>query len=138
VQADVYVDSSKENAIERVKAETEGFGADVVITACSSGKAQEQSLEMVSKRGVVNFFGGLPKDSPYIKFDSNLTHYREFYVVGNHGSAPRHNELALALLGAGKIQAKPLISHRFGIADTLKGITTTEQAQGLKVVIAEA
>lgn len=138
VHADAYIDSSRENAVERVKAETDGYGADVVIVACSSGTAQEQGLEMVSKRGVVNFFGGLPKDSPYIRFDSNLAHYREFSVVGNHGAAPRHNELALALLGAGKIRAKELITHRFGITDTLKGILTTEQALGLKVVIAEA
>jgi len=135
VEADVCVDASKEDAAERVMEATGGRGADVVITACSSGKAQEEALKMVAKRGVVDFFGGLPKDKPYIQFDSNLLHYREFYVVGNHGSSPRQNALAIDLIASGKIRAKELISHRFPIEKTFEGIMTTEQAKGLKVVI---
>lgn len=135
VKPDLLVDSSKENPIERVMNETGGRGADVVIVACSSAKAQEQALEMVAKRGVVNYFGGLPKDKPFIQFNSNLTHYREFYVIGNHGSAPRHNELALELLGSGRIDVKSLITHRLPIEKTLDGIQITEAGQGLKTMI---
>jgi len=135
VSPDVSIDSSKDDAIERVMHETDGRGAEIVIVACSSGKAQEQGLKMVAKRGIVDFFGGLPKDQPYIQFDSNLPHYREFYVVGNHGSAPRHNQLALDLLGSGRIDAKQLITHRLPIEKTLEGIKTTEAGRGLKVMI---
>lgn len=135
VQPDAAIDASTTDPIQQVLKLTDGDGADVVITACSSGKAQEQALHMVAKRGVVNFFGGLPKDNPYIQFDSNLTHYREFYVIGNHGSSPRHNQLAINLIASGKINARSLISHRLGIADTLEGIAITEKAKGLKVII---
>jgi L-iditol 2-dehydrogenase len=135
VRPDGMVNAAATDPIQEVLRLTDGNGADVVITACSSGKAQEQALQMVAKRGVVNFFGGLPKDKPYIQFDSNLTHYREFYVVGNHGSSPRHNQLAINLIAAGKISAKQLISHRLSIAETLEGIAITENAKGLKVVI---
>jgi L-iditol 2-dehydrogenase len=135
VRPDASVDGSATDAIKAVLGLTDGDGADVVITACSSGKAQEQALQMVAKRGVVNFFGGLPKDKPFIQFDSNLTHYREFYVVGNHGSSPQHNQMAIALIASGKIAAKPLISHRLSIAETLEGIALTEKAKGLKVII---
>jgi len=135
VSADLYINSSKDNATERIVDETDGVGADVVIVACSSGAAQEQALEMVAKRGVVNFFGGLPKDDPYIKFDSNLMHYREFYAVGNHGSTPRQNAQALDLIGAGKIDARSLITHRLGISRTIEGIELTERGEGLKVLI---
>ena len=134
-QADVYVNSRQEDAVKRVMAETKGLGADVVIVACSAGPAQEQALLMVAKRGVVNFFGGLPKDKPAINFDSNLLHYREFYVVGNHGSAPRHNAMALSIIGAGKIDTRSLVTHRLPIDKTLDGIGITERAEGLKVII---
>ena len=136
VHADLYLDSSKEDATERIMAETDGRGADVVIVACSSGRAQEQAMGMVAKRGVVNLFGGLPKTDPYIKFDSNLTHYREFYVIGNHGSAPRHNQLAINLLASGKISAKDLVTHRFGIDETIEAIGVTERGEGLKTIVA--
>ena len=93
-------------------------------------------MGMVAKRGVVNLFGGLPKTDPYIKFDSNLTHYREFYVIGNHGSAPRHNQLAINLLASGKISAKDLVTHRFGIDETIEAIGVTERGEGLKTIVA--
>ena len=135
VNADLCLNSLEEDAAARIIDETEGVGADIVIVACSSGKAQEQALDMVAKRGVVNFFGGLPKDDPYINFNSNLTHYREFYIVGNHGSTPRQNALALDLIAAGKIDARSLITHRLNISRTIEGIEITERGEGLKVLI---
>ncbi len=133
--ADLCVNSSSESLTDRIMDATNGVGADVVIVACSSGKAQEQALELVAKRGVVNFFGGLPKDDPFIRFNSNLMHYREFYAVGNHGSTPRQNAMALDLIGAGKIDARSLITHRLGISRTIEGIEITERGEGLKVLI---
>jgi len=138
VEPDVSVNSSKEDPIEAVMGATEGRGADVVIVACSSGKAQEQSLSLVAKRGVVDFFGGLPKDRPCIQFDSNLIHYREFKVVGNTGSSPQQNEVALRLLGAGKVRAARLISHRFPVEKTIEAIETAERGEGLKVIVCPA
>lgn len=132
---DISIDTSKENALERVMLETHGKGAELVIVACSSGKAQEDGLQMVAKRGWVNFFGGLPKDNPYIKFDSNLLHYREVHVVGTHGSAPRHNSLALNLIARGIINAKDLLTHKITIDEILKGIELTEKGKGLKVIV---
>jgi len=137
-EPDLIVNSAEKDPIQAVKDATGGRGAEVVITACSVGKVQEQALEMVAKRGYVNFFGGLPKDNPYIKFNSNLLHYGEFYCVGTHGSAPRHNALALSLLGAGKIKTSALITHRLPISKLLEGIEITEKAQGVRVIISGA
>lgn len=133
--ADVYINSSREGAVERVLEETEGRGAEVVIVACSSGPAQEESLLMVASRGNVNFFGGLPKDNPYIKFNSNLPHYKEFYVVGTHGSNPRHNLLALSLIAEERIKARELITHRLPLDKVREGLGITERGEGLKVII---
>lgn len=134
-QADIFINSQEEDPIKRVMVETEGRGADVVIVACSSGLAQEQALQMVAKRGNVNFFGGLPKDHSIIRFDSNLLHYREFAVVGTHGSAPRHNRLALDLIGSGKINAKKYITHRLRLEKLLEGLAMVERGEGLKIII---
>lgn len=134
-EADVYVDASREDPVKRVLEETEGRGADLVITACSSGKAQEQSLEMVCARGRINFFGSLPKGKSVINFDSNLVHYKECFVAGTHGSAPRHNRMALELISKGVIKIQKLITHRFPLAEFLKGMDVAEQGKGLKIII---
>jgi L-iditol 2-dehydrogenase len=134
-KADLYVNSSKVDPVSMIMDETDGRGADVVIVACSSKDAQVQALKMVAKRGNVNFFGGLPKDDSVIDFDSNLVHYKEFYVVGTHGSSPRHNQLALKLIGTMSVNVKGLITHRIKIEDILKGYELVESGKGMKVVV---
>lgn len=132
---DIVINPSSENAIQRVKEETEGRGADRIIVSCPSGKAQEESLSMVAPRGIINFFGGLPLDNPFIKFNSNLIHYGEFYVVGTHGSAPYHNELALSLISQEKVRIKELVTHRLPLERLEEGLALAESKKGMKILI---
>jgi len=132
---DVVINPSSENAIQRIKEETGRRGADRIIVSCPSGKAQEESLSMVAPRGIINFFGGLPLDNPFIKFNSNLIHYGEFYVVGTHGSAPYHNELALSLISQEKVRIKELVTHRLPLERLEEGLALAESKKGMKIVI---
>ncbi|MFH1613233.1 MAG: zinc-dependent dehydrogenase [bacterium] len=134
-QADFYINISQENLKQKIYEITNERGADVVIVSCASKKAQEQSLEVVAKRGNINFFGGLPKTDSIINFDSNLPHYKEFYVVGTHGSAPHHNRLALDLISSNLIKVKDLITHQFPIEKLKDGLDIVEKGNGLKVII---
>jgi len=132
---DIFINSLTEDPVKRVMDETGGRGADVVIVACSSGKAQENALKLVAKRGNVNFFGGLPKNKPFIDFDSNLVHYKEFSVVGTHGSSPRHNRQALELISKERIRIKKYITERLPLEKLLQGMEKVEKALGLKIII---
>ncbi len=129
------IDMSKEDIYEEVKKITDGHMADRVIVAVGSGKAQEISLKLVSKRGSINFFGGLPKESPYIQFDSNLLHYGEFFVVGTHGSTPLHNKIAIELLSSGKIEGEKLITNKLPLEKIKEGLELVENKKSLKVLI---
>jgi len=133
--ADVYVNSTREDAVARVLDETEGFGAEVVITACSAKAAQEAALKMVAKTGSVNFFGGLPKSDSIIQFDSNLLHYGEFSVTGTHGSTPGHNRLALDLIASGSVVVKDLISMEAPIDRYLEALKEAESGNHMKIII---
>ena len=62
----VLVDMTKTDIKEKVKELTDGRMADRVVVAVGSPQAQELSLELVAKRGSINFFGGLPKEKPFI------------------------------------------------------------------------
>ena len=133
--ADVFVHTGEEDGIERVLAETDGRGADVVIVACASTEAQEQSVKMVAKRGNINLFGGLPKGSPSIQFESNLIHYKESYVTGTHGGSNRHCRIALDMISSGRINAKQYISFSFSLDEFHKALNKAEQREGLKAVV---
>jgi L-iditol 2-dehydrogenase len=135
VGAEVYINPAKEDAIARVKQETNGRGADVIMVAAPSGKAQEDAIKMVAYRGRVCLFGGLPKAKPFIQLDSNLVHYKECFIHGSSGSLPRHNQIALGLFSTGAVKAKNFITHRFPLEGILDGIKVVETGAGLKVVV---
>ncbi|HDD64907.1 MAG TPA: hypothetical protein ENF61_02205 [Firmicutes bacterium] len=109
--------------------------ADRVIVAVGVHQAQEISVELVAKRGSINFFGGLPKENPYINLNSNLLHYGEFFITGTHGSTPIHNKIALDILASGKINCENYITHRFPLEKIKEGLKIVEERKGLKVLI---
>nr|BFE82691.1 zinc-dependent dehydrogenase [Planobispora longispora] len=124
-----------DSAVERVLKLTEGRGADVVVTAAASGAAQEQALRMAARQGRVSFFGGLPKDDPIIRCDSNLVHYRELTVVGANGSSPAHNARALELIAGGAVPVSDLITHRLPLPEVLDGIGIVSRGEAIKVTV---
>ncbi|WP_326639302.1 zinc-dependent dehydrogenase [Streptosporangium sp. NBC_01755] len=124
-----------EDVVEQVLKLTDGRGADVVITAAASGAAQEQALRMAARQGRVSFFGGLPKDNPIIRCDSNLVHYRELTIVGANGSSPAHNAQALRLIADGSVPVSDLITHRLPLAEVLEGIDIVSRGEAIKVTI---
>ena len=133
--ADVVIDPNAEDLKERVMAETEGRGADVILVAAPSGKAQEEALHLAAKRGRINFFGGLPKDAPNITIDANLVHYRELFLHGSADSTPRQNQIALQLISSGRIPAGELVTHTLPLDQLVEGIGIVERREGMKVVI---
>lgn len=134
-QANVLVDMTAENLRERVLAETEGAGASVVIVAAPSGQAQVEALSLAAKQGRISFFGGLPKDKPCIHIDANLVHYRELFVIGAYGSAPRHNRMALDLLAAGRIHSSALIGSRVPLEGIVHALEAVSKGELLKAVV---
>jgi L-iditol 2-dehydrogenase len=133
--ATVAVDSSAEDAMARVMAETDGRGADAVIVACGSAEAQEQAVQMVAKRGSINLFGGLPKGSPPPRLDANLIHYKESSVVGTHGGSNRHCSIALAMIADGRIKAREYVSRRMPLNEYRAALGIAEEKSGLKVFV---
>ena len=135
VAPDAAIGGTDVDPVEQVLALTDGRGVDVAITAAASGKAQEDALRMLARRGRLSFFGGLPKDHPTITLDSNLVHYRELTIVGANGSSPDHNKRALALIASGEVPVKDLITHRLPLDRVLDAIGIVSRGEGIKVTI---
>jgi L-iditol 2-dehydrogenase len=121
--------------VAAVRGLTGGRGADVVIVAAASAKAQEDAVAMAARRGTVSFFGGLPRDRSVIAFDANIVHYRELGIVGANGSSPAHNRRALALIAAGDVPVADLITHRLPLERTIEAIHTVIRGEAIKVTI---
>ncbi|PWV52314.1 zinc-dependent dehydrogenase [Nocardiopsis sp. L17-MgMaSL7] len=135
VEPDASICGEETDAVAEVLRLTGERGADVVITAAASGKAQEDALRMVSRSGRISFFGGLPKDAPIIQLDSNVVHYKEISIFGANGSSPAHNKRALELISSGAVPVADLITERMPLSDVHKAIETVASGTAVKVTI---
>jgi L-iditol 2-dehydrogenase len=110
-------------------------GIDKVIVACSSGTAQEEAIGVVAKRGYVCMFGFTHKEWPWIKFDSNDCHYREYFVTGAFAYSRKQFKLALDLLASGVIQTDKLNTHLMPLESSVEALEAMKNGEGLKVLI---
>jgi L-iditol 2-dehydrogenase len=132
--ADVYVCSSEEDSIKRVLEETGGLGADVIFTANPSPQSHADALKMARNRARINLFGGLPAGST-VTLDTNIIHYKELFVMGAHGSLPRHHQQAIELIAAKRPDIRPYMSHFFSLDKVNEAFAAAEGHQGMRVVV---
>jgi L-iditol 2-dehydrogenase len=135
VSPDLAIAADGIDPVQAVLDATDGRGADVVITAAASGRAQEQGLRMLARRGRLSLFGGLPKDAPEITIDANLVHYRELTIVGVNGSSPRHNAEALHLIATGAVPVADLITDRLPLDRVLDALDLVAEGRAIKITI---
>jgi len=133
--ADVLINAKHEDATEKVKRLTDGYGADVVIEAIGSPATWEQALKMVRKGGTVLEFGGCPPGTE-IRVSTELLHYGEVTLLGSFHATPAHFKKALNLIASGTLNVKPLITRKMKldeIGDAFQILTTSKR--DLKIAI---
>lgn len=119
----------------RIKELTDGRGMNTIIVACGNREAQERSLGMLSKRGSVNLFAGLPRDATPLHVSSNLIHYNELVVTGSHGSTPDQHRRALELIAKGTVRVKQLISREYSLDAIDDALAAVRQPNRFKILI---
>src|SRR5918994_1435555 len=132
--ADVLVDSRAQDPVAAVIGATGGKGADLVIDCAGGDDTFDQSLKMTKSGGkvlLVAFYHGPVTADVSHAVRRNITIYTE---RGEGGTSVGR---ALALLAAGRLTAKPLITHQFPLSRVHEAIDVLEKRTGdpLKVVL---
>jgi L-iditol 2-dehydrogenase len=135
VKPDAAFDMSAIKLEDEILTVTDGHGPSIIITAAPAAKAQEQAIAMVAPGGKVSFFGGLPKDAPYIQCDANIVHYKEVTLYGANGSSPAQNKAALELIASGKVHVADLITHKVTLDRVQDAIDAVISGDAIKVVV---
>jgi L-iditol 2-dehydrogenase len=113
---------------------TEGWGADVVIEATGVPSVWEQAIACARPGGVVNLFGGCPKDTN-ITINTERLHYSELTVKGVFHNTPKHVREALKLLANTEIPWELLISDRRSLQDLQQVFHDMQQRKVIKVAM---
>jgi L-iditol 2-dehydrogenase len=133
--ADEVVNAGREDAVERVKELTSGYGADVVIEAIGTPNTWEQALKMAGKGGVVLEFGGCPPRTE-IRVSTEMLHYGDLTVIGAFHTTPAHFKKALNLIASGTIDVKPLITRKMPLEKIKEAFETlTTSKKDVKIAI---
>jgi L-iditol 2-dehydrogenase len=131
----ILLDPKKTKIKDEVFRLTNGYGADVVITACAARQAQMEGLEVLGSRGRISLFGGLPKDNSVISIDSNIIHYKELSVFGSFASNRRDYIRAAELISERKIATEKFISRVLPLEKINEGLEMIKQGDVLKCVV---
>jgi L-iditol 2-dehydrogenase len=132
--ADYVINPVKQDLKSTLIKLTSSRGPDVIITAVSSVKAQEESLDIIARRGRIVLFGGLPKGKDTINFKSNTVHYRQVIVTGTTGSSIAQYKRSLELAESKKVDLKNLISKKFKFQELDKALVAAASPDNLKVL----
>lgn len=135
VNADVFICSEEEDAVAAVLKETDGLGADVIITACPAPEAQNDALLMAKNRARINFFGGLPKEKEQVTLNTNIIHYKELFITGAHGAMPIHHQKAIDLIASGRVDVTPFISRSYDLEEVSQAFDFAQGHEGMRIIV---
>lgn len=128
------VNPSQENLKEIVKLATDGTMAQAVLVCVGFAEAVEEAQQYVAPGGIINMFGGLPKDST-VTIDPGLIHYQQVSLVGSFGFTHIQFRQAVELMANKRIDAEQIVSHKLPLMDVEKGINLSVEQKALKVML---
>ena len=129
-----FVNTSFTDIEKKMKELTGGRGADVIITACPSGKAHETALKAAAKMGRVSLFGGIPEPAKGF-LDSNIIHYKELSIHGAHASTAAQNRLALGWIASGEMKVGKYVGGVYGLDALEEAFAAIKSGNVMKVIV---
>ena len=122
--ADHTIDVDNENAVHRVKALTDGRGADVVVDVSAYATAPvADALQMVRPGGTI-VLAGVKGFKPVDNFISDLIVMKEINIRGAIGVTSSGYRAAIRLIESGTVPLAEMHTHDFDLADAELAIRT--------------
>lgn len=121
---------------EKFRAANGGYLADLVVICAGAKGAFEQGLRSVERGGTVLIFAASDKDA-LIPVPTNEIFWRnEVTVLSSYAGSPADHVEALGKIDSKKVIVRDMITHRFGLADVVKGFKLVSGArEAIKVII---
>lgn len=131
---DYTINSTDTDPVQAVMELTNGKGADKVISANPSTKAQSQSIFMAKKNGIIVFFGGVAKGA-LTELDTNYIHYNGLWIYGHFGANSMQVQKAFELAISDEFEADKFITHVLPLDQIHQAIQLTKSGEAIKVVL---
>lgn len=130
-----YVES--ESISKKISEITGGNGPEVVIEAVGVPETWELATRLVSRGGLVNFFGGCKKGTK-VELDTYRLHYDELKLIGVFHHTPKHVQAALNLLSNSTFRQKvfdKIITHILPLRDLEKAFLMHQSGEAIQIAL---
>ena len=132
--ADVVINPTKEDMGEIVLAETDGYGADVVIVTAPSIKAIESGINVCRKGGLLCLFAPTsPEEALHVR--PHKLFFSEIKIISSYSTTHIETRMALNMIRTRTIDAREFITHRFKLEEISKAYKVAKSMEGLKVIV---
>lgn len=130
--ADLVVNPGKENALERVLAETDGWGCDVYLEVTGHPSSVQQGLEMLCKGGRYVEFSVM---SGVSTVDWSIIGDAKEIVIYGSQLSPYCYERTIQGIVNGTLPTEGVVSHVFPLERWEEAFAIADAGKGIKVVI---
>ena len=132
--ASLVYDATKTDFSSKIKEQTGGMGADLVVVASGSSVALAQALNAVRKGGKVCLFG-VPAKGSRLDHDLSDIFNSEISIITSNAATEVESKAALKLMEEHKLNLASLITHRFKISDFEMAVETAFEGNCGKIII---
>ncbi len=134
--ADVAINSGTvDDPIHALAEVNQGRGADSVIVTPNGIKAYEFGLSLAGKGSTVHLFSPSEPDAT-ISIKPNDLFFKEITLTTTYSCSHLDTAQALAFIASGRINAREMITHRFGLHQVAEAIALLKDAkQSIKSLI---
>ncbi|MGI6148551.1 MAG: zinc-dependent alcohol dehydrogenase family protein [Firmicutes bacterium] len=130
--ADFVIDPFAEDVGQAVR-RTNSRGADVVIECAGNLKATQQAFDAAGKGAAIVLFS-VPKPDAQFPLKLFDVFQKELKIVGSFINPDTHQR-AVNLINEGKVNTKPLITHRYGLDELEDAIRKQSDPDSIKVMV---
>lgn len=128
--------NAKDYSPERLRELNSGYLADLVVICAGAEQAFVQGLRSVERGGTVLIFAAAPKDQLLPVPINDIFWRNEVTLISSYAASPSEHSAALEKIASKKIVVCDMITHRFALADTVKGFKLVAEAKdSIKVII---
>ncbi|MBI5359796.1 MAG: L-threonine 3-dehydrogenase [Planctomycetes bacterium] len=121
--ADAVFNTTKDDIVGEIMKLTNGQGVDVILEMTGSQSAIDQGLQLVKKGGRFSAFG-IPSDKVTIDLAKGVI-FKGARILGINGRRMYNDWYKMAgLLDSGKLDPRPVITHKFPLAEFEKAFAT--------------
>ena len=128
----IPINVEREDVKGRVREITKGLGVSVAIDTSGSSKALIQDLDLLKRCGKLILVGLSEDPAPFLPIAFVLN---ETEMIGIRAYNPKTWETCLNILASGKIDFRPVLTHRLPLDQGEKGFQLLEGKTGLKILL---